>query len=221
MNDAISGFNDWSDTFANWQEASISELHGLMSGLVSVCNAPTAEEWQRLLTELAFTELDEAALVLLANEAEDIAAMLTDVDDCFDYLPLVPDDSHTLYERTMALKDWANGFMTGFGVTDSSLRADENEVLSDLAKIGAIRLSSDEDFNDEEQQTIENEYMQLLEFARMVPVTLSTGRKRKAVAKLALLAGMPLTAAGQPQNGLPATPEVVDAMAVNTTANPS
>ena len=76
-------------------------------------------------------------------------------------------NEHDLYERVMALKQWANRFMTGFGITDCSLSAEENEMLSDLAKIGAIRLSEDEDFEGGEES-----YLYICEFVRMIPVTL-------------------------------------------------
>ena len=40
MNDDISGWNDWEKAFENWTDVTISELHGLMTGLMTVCHAP-------------------------------------------------------------------------------------------------------------------------------------------------------------------------------------
>ena len=130
MNDDISGWNDWSKAFADWTDVTISELHGLMTGLMTVCHAPAKiEDWEQLLTELSFSLPNEAALTLLAEEAEDTSFQLKDKDDAYQYSPLVPDDEHDLYERVMALKEWANGFMTGFGVTDCNLKAEEHVMF--------------------------------------------------------------------------------------------
>ena len=104
MDDYISGWQDWSEAFNDWHDVTISELHGLVSGVASVCDAPTANVWQTLLTELSFSELEPKALELLTEEAQDLVALLVDEDDSYQFLPLLPDDDHPLYERLMALK---------------------------------------------------------------------------------------------------------------------
>ena len=125
---------------------------------------------------------------MLTEEAEDTVFQLKDKEDAYSYTPLVPDDEHDLYERVMALKQWANGFMTGFGITDCALSSEENEMLSDLAKIGGIRLEDDEDFEGGEES-----YLYIYEFARMVPVSFAT-RQRKPVKDIALIAGLAINA---------------------------
>ncbi len=188
MNDNISGWNDWQIAIEDWSDVSISELHGLMTGLMTVCHAPDEAVWSQVLEELSFAPLPEAALTLLTEEAEDTVFQLKDQDEAYAFSPLVPDDEHDLLERILALKQWSNGFMTGFGVSDCRISADENEMLSDLAKIGAIRLEDEDDFEGGEES-----YLQLFEFARMVPVSLAT-RKRKAVKELSLIAGLAIDA---------------------------
>lgn len=188
MNDDISGWNTWSLAIEDWTDVSISELHGFMTGLMTACEAPDEAGWATVLEELSFAPLPEPALTLLAEEAEDTVFQLKDKDDAYAYMPLVPDDEHDLYERVIALKQWANGFMTGFGITDCRLSIEENEILSDLAKIGAIRLEDDEDYEGGEEA-----YLHLYEFARMVPVSLAT-RTRKPVRSLALISGLPIDA---------------------------
>ncbi|WP_395143452.1 UPF0149 family protein [Moraxella atlantae] len=231
MDDFVSGWQDWQAAFDDKCDVSISELHGLMTGVLTVCDAPTAAVWQALLVELGFSELDASAIELLTEEAEDVAAQLMDGEERYQFSPLLPDDEHALNERLMALKDWANGFMTGFGVTDSALRPDERGLFGDLAKVGALAVTvteaaafedwtddnaDDEDgwhataaFNDigdngaddttedtddelaglDDNARMELAYMELLEFVRMVPVSVTQGRVRKAVDKLPLLAG--------------------------------
>ena len=188
MNDNISGWNTWLTAFDDWTDVSISEVHGLMTGLMTACNAPDEAVWAQVFEELSFGALPEPALTLLAEEAEDIVFQLKDKDDAYSYTPLVPDDEHDLYERVMALKQWANGFMTGFGITDCGISADENEMLSDLAKIGGIRLEEDEIFEGGEES-----YLHVYEFARMVPVSFAT-RQRKPVKELPLIAGLAIDA---------------------------
>ena len=211
MNDNISGWDDWSKAFEEWNDVTISELHGLMTGLMTACNAPDEQSWAAILEELSFTPLPGPALTLLTEEAEDTGFQLKDKDDAYSYTPLVPDDEHDLYERVMALKQWANGFMTGFGITDCRLSADENEMLTYLAKIGGIRLEDDEDFEGGEES-----YLEIYEFARMVPVSFAT-RKRKFVKDLPLIAGLAMDAKTtkelQAEGKLPKPmPPVVDVM---------
>lgn len=190
MDDYISGWNDWEQAFDDWRDVSISELHGLISGVLSVCDAPKAEEWQALLETLSFGELEKNALELVTEEGEDIVATLTDDNDSYQFMPLVPDDEHPLFERLMALSDWANGFMTGFGVTDSALRPEENALFNDLAKIGGLRVDEfDEALQGNDNPEGEAYYVELLEFVRIIPVSVAGGRVRKAVSKLPLIAG--------------------------------
>ena len=217
MNDNISGWNTWSTVFEEWTDVTISELHGFMTGMMTACDAPDEQVWATVLEELSFSPLLEPALTLLAEEAEDTVFQLKDKDDAYAFAPLVPDDEHDLYERVMALKQWSNGFMTGFGITDSHLTSEENEMLIDLAKIGGIRLEDDEDFEGGEES-----YLHLYEFARMVPVSFAT-RPRKPVKDLPLIAGLAIDAKTtkelQAEGKLPKRiPPVIDIMNKN---NPS
>lgn len=214
MNDNISGWNDWNAAFADWTDVTISELHGLMTGIMTACEAPSEEGWIELLTELSFSIPEPAALTLLTEEAEDTVFQLKDKDDAYAYTPLVPDDEHDLYERVMALKHWANGFLTGFGITDCRITADETEQLNTLSKIGGIRVDPDNEFEGGEES-----YLHLYEFARMVPVSFST-RKRKPVKELSLISGLSIDAKTalelQAEGKTPKPmPPVIDAMNQN------
>ena len=105
MQDDISGWTEWNAHFEGIEEiSSPSELHGLLTGIVCVTEAPTREEWTQILTTLNVPELNEEALALLTDEAEDVAHALS--EDELDYLPMLPDDEHLLQDRVQALSDW-------------------------------------------------------------------------------------------------------------------
>lgn len=183
--DYLSGWDDWVSAFGDWTDISISELHGIMTGIMTVCHAPDTDGWVRLLEEMSFGIPSESALELLTDYAEDVSFALKDKDDAYGYEPLVPDDEHELYERVLALKDWAGGYITGIGVAGVTLSADENELIGTLMEIATIRLDDEESLEGGEEM-----WLQLFEFARMVPVSLAV-RQRQDVKNLALLKGLP------------------------------
>ena len=169
MQDDISGWSEWQPNFSKIEEiSSPSELHGLLTGIICVTQAPSREEWQHILTTLEIPELSEEALALLADEAEDVAHALS--DDELDYLPLLPDDTHTLADRVQALADWCAGVVLGFGLASGHIRPDEMELIEHLQDVEG-----------------EQSYQELYEFVRLIPVSLSVGRKKIAVEESSLL----------------------------------
>lgn len=180
MQDDISGWNEWDAAFGLIPELTgASELHGLLMGIVTVAQAPTGEEWQHILQQLAFEPLSDEALQLLTDEGEDAAAALE--DDTLDYMPMLPDDQHLLEERVQALADWCNGVVLGFGLASGQLRPDEAELLQDLQEVAAVEFESSDDDEDGEAG-----YADLLEFVRLIPVSLALGREKHALADTAL-----------------------------------
>ena len=181
MQDDISGWTEWEGNFAEIEEiSSPSELHGLVTGIVCVAQAPTASEWQQILATLNVPPLDDEGLDMLAVEGEDVAHALS--EDELDYLPLLPDDEHTLAERVQALADWAAGVVLGFGLASGHIRADELELIEHLQDVAAVEF--DESDNDEEG---EQSYQELYEFIRLIPISLSMGRDKVAVSESSLL----------------------------------
>ena len=181
MQDDISGWSDWNQNFDEIEEiSSPSELHGLLTGIVCVTEAPNREEWLQILSTLDVPTLDENAVNMLAEEAEDIAHSLS--EDELDYLPMLPDDSHTLSERVQALADWCAGVVLGFGLASGRIRAEEEELIESLQDVASVEF--DEDDNDEEG---EESYQELYEFVRLIPVSLSMGRKKIPVLESSLL----------------------------------
>ncbi|WOE42527.1 UPF0149 family protein [Acinetobacter chinensis] len=181
MQDDISGWSEWNRNFSSIEEiSSPSELHGLLTGIVCVTNTPSREEWQQILNTLEVPELNEEALDILSDEAEDVAHALS--EDELDYLPLLPDDEHVLADRVQALADWCAGVVLGFGLASGHIRQDEMELIEHLQDVAAVEF--EESDNDEEG---EESYQELYEFVRLIPVSLSLGRKKIPVDESSLL----------------------------------
>lgn len=181
MQDDISGWATWEAFFQGIEEiSSPSELHGLLTGIVCVTEAPSLEEWQQILDTLNVPELEEDALAMLSEEAEDVAHALS--EDELDYLPMLPDDEHLLAERVQALADWCAGVVLGFGLASGHLRRDERDLIEHLQEVAAVEFEPSDDDEDGEMS-----YQELLEFVRLIPVSLAMGRKKIAVAESSLL----------------------------------
>ncbi|ENW83919.1 MULTISPECIES: UPF0149 family protein [unclassified Acinetobacter] len=181
MQDDISGWTEWNAHFDGIEEiSSPSELHGLLTGIVCVTQAPTTDEWSQILNTLNVPALQSEALESLTDEAEDVSHALS--DDELDYLPMLPDDSHLLVDRVQALADWCAGVVLGFGLASGHIRGEEQELIEHLQDVAAVEFEDSD--NDEEG---EESYQELYEFVRLIPVSLSIGRKKIAVAESSLL----------------------------------
>jgi len=181
MQDDISGWSQWHHNFSKIEElSSPSELHGLLTGIVCVTQAPTSEEWQQILTTLEIPALDEQVLSALVDEAEDVFHALS--DDELDYLPLLPDDEHALVDRVQALADWCAGVVLGFGLASGHIRPDEKELIEHLQDVAAVEFEESDDDEEGEQS-----YQELYEFVRLIPVSLSLGRQKVSITETPLL----------------------------------
>lgn len=194
MQDDISGWTDWSRNFSGIEEiSSPSELHGLLTGIVCVTQSPTREQWIQILETLEVSHIETEALELLEAEAEDVAHALS--EDELDYLPILPDDEHSLSERVQALADWCAGVVLGFGLASGHIRADEQELIEHLQDVASVEFDeSDDDAEGEES------YQELYEFVRLIPVSLSMGRKKVEIDETPLLKTVVKKTALQPND---------------------
>lgn len=181
MQDDITGWSEWESNFSKIEEiTSPSELHGLLTGIVCVTETPNQEEWLKILSTLNVPTLSPIQLALLTEEAEDVAHALS--EDELDYVPMLPDDEHVLGERVQALADWCAGVVLGFGLGSGHIRSNEQELIEHLQDVAAVEF---EDSDDDEEG--EESYQELYEFVRLIPVSLSVGRKKIPVSESTLL----------------------------------
>lgn len=198
MQDDISGWNIWSQQFQGIEEiSSPSELHGLLTGMLCITQSPNAEQWQQILGSLHVPLLANEALDLLCDESDDVLHALS--DDDLDYLPLLPDDTHSLQSRVTALADWCAGVVLGFGLASGHIRADECELIEHLQDVASVEFDAEDD--DEEGEL---SYQELYEFVRLIPVSLAMGRDRIKVEDSSLLKHL------QPQTHLTDAANVVE-----------
>jgi len=159
------------DEFANHLleqglEASPSELHGFLCGLLS--GGAAAEP------EVALNALDQSLGLVLHGELADHSMQLYTVtaaaleDEEFDFHPLLPDDDDDIVARTAALAAWSRGFLAGFahmtagtGKAPATLSEDSSEILKDFANIAQAGVDEGE-AGDE----AESAYMELVEYLR-------------------------------------------------------
>jgi uncharacterized protein len=94
---------------------------------------------------------------------------------------LLPSDDAPLTERAVALGQWCQGFLAGFGLNSrdsSALSTEATEVLQDLAAIAQVQDAL------EESDDGESDYMEVMEYLRVAPLLLFT-ETNKSVAPAA------------------------------------
>ena len=149
-----------------------AELHGSLCGLLAAGGQVGRTP---LLTVLQLEgdmprALDRADQVQLDALVTQTAAELADPELGFE--PRLPSDDRPLPERADALVDWCRGFLGGFGLAGAkphgALSDEAQELLRDLAAIGASSL----DFGEESED--EDALIEVHEFVRMGAMLLHT-----------------------------------------------
>jgi len=142
-----------------------SEVHGLLTGMLSATMAASFED---LVNELLEDEQDPQDALLRESihtwkELYDaVKAELYDPEMGFELL--LPDEELSLPDRLMALGDWCQGFVYGLGragIKPEMLKGDSAELLRDFIEISRISDQSGESEDDEAA------YMELVEYVRV------------------------------------------------------
>jgi uncharacterized protein len=143
---------------------SAAEAHGCLCGAMCTVAPFPANVW---ITELLPEDIAETALQsepVLQRLYNDTQRSLESED--LDFAPLLPDDEAAMSARIVALAQWAQGFLYGFGLgapvtAQDQLPGDIPEVLKDIGEIARA-----DDVPGEEEEALEQAYMELVEYLR-------------------------------------------------------
>ena len=100
-------------------EATLSELHGFLSGQLCISIVPAERLWQEFLEpksrdeDLIYDCYDTVKILI-----DEIRQQLSSED--FGFQLMIPDDDSAVEERAIALSEWCHGFLNGYGVGDQS-----------------------------------------------------------------------------------------------------
>jgi len=165
------------DEFANHLleqglEASPSELHGFLCGLLS--GGAAAEP------EVGLNALDQSLGLVLHGELADHTMQLYTVtaaaleDEEFDFHPLLPDEDDDIVVRTAALAAWSRGFLARHAhmtaeasKTPAAPSEDNREILKDFAAITQVAVDEAE-----AEEEAEGSYMELVDYLRFATLNL-------------------------------------------------
>jgi uncharacterized protein len=143
-----------------------AEGHGCLCG--ALCTSPdyTLERW---LDELVAIDGDEPDADLAPDDA--LRLLFADTHralrgDDMEFEPLLPDDDEPLERRAVALSQWCQGFLYGFGTgkptRDEDLKGQVSEVLRDLSHIASAAVDVGAAGEDEEEA-----YAEVIEYLRV------------------------------------------------------
>ncbi len=153
-------------------QASPSQLHGCLTGLLSAGVAPEPEYGLDALTQALHLDLYGELASRIMQLYEVTAAALRDEE--FSFHPLLPDDDEDIAVRTGELANWCEGFLAGFAfglagadATGASLSDQAGEVLRDIAAMAQAEAGPDE--SDDEA---EGSFSELVEYLRVAVVNI-------------------------------------------------
>jgi uncharacterized protein YgfB (UPF0149 family) len=151
---------------SNGHPVSPAELHGLLLGRSCAGAGFDPDTWLQDAAELLDSEPQEPVRQALIGLQEMVKGELSGSEVTI--ILLLPNDDAPLAERALALGQWCQGFLGGFGLTarDTALSAEAMEVLQDLAGIAQVQDAL------EESEDGENDYMEVMEYLRVAPLLL-------------------------------------------------
>ncbi len=151
-----------------------AELHGLLLGRSAAGAGFDHDSWLADAAELiqSDNEINDNVRNALIGLQEMVKGELTSSD--MTVVLLLPTDDAPLTERAIALGEWCQGFLSGFGLNyrDNALSTEGKEVLQDLAAISQVQDAL------EESEDAETDYMQVMEYLRVAPLLLFTETKK-------------------------------------------
>jgi len=143
-----------------------AELHGLLLGRSCAGASFEVDAWLNDAADLLGSQISDSVRQALIGLQEMVKGELAGGEVAL--VLLLPSDEVPLAERAVALGQWCQGFLGGFGLTarDAPLSAEAMEVLQDLAAIAQVQGSL------EESEEGESDYMEVMEYLRVAPLLL-------------------------------------------------
>ena len=144
-----------------------AESHGCLCGALCTTQQYPLESW---LDELAPDADEDPVDQNLADDRATLRLLFADTmralrGDEMEFQLLLPDDGAALVERALALSQWCQGFLYGFGIgrplARDELTAEVEEVLRDLTHISQASVETGADAEEEEQA-----YSEIVEYVR-------------------------------------------------------
>lgn len=139
-----------------------AESHGCLCGALCTMQEYPLESWlDELVPDAGDDPADDRAplRLLFADTLRDLRG------DEMEFQLLLPDDDAPLVERAMALSQWCQGFLYGFGiggeVPREQLSGEVEEVLRDLTHISQASVETGGDAEEEELA-----YAEIVEYVR-------------------------------------------------------
>lgn len=149
-----------------------AEVQGMVFGILGANAEPVLEQWA---SELLATVEDKAQVSGVRQVLEQLRAQAVeqiDEDDLRLQL-MLPGDDAPVADRSLALRDWCQGFLYGFGRSGRSSIADmsteSREALHDFGEIAQLDTSGTDD-DESDQQSL----MELEEYVRMSALMIRT-----------------------------------------------
>ena len=143
-----------------------AESHGCLCGALCTTQQYPVESW---LDELA-PDADEVSAEDPADDRATLRLLFADTvralrGDEMEFQLLLPDDDAALMERALALSQWCQGFLYGFGaggaVPREQLSGEVEEVLRDLTHISQASVETGAEAEEEELA-----YAEIVEYVR-------------------------------------------------------
>jgi hypothetical protein len=156
-----------------------AECHGFLCGYLCVNDSVQEDMFRKyLLSDMSDQQMCAECCKQITELAVEVCLKIASED--FTLELLLPDESSPLSERSAALIEWCEGFLSGLGiagVTDFDLLSFEcRELIQDLYKI--CRLDADEINGCGEEE--EAAFTELIEYVRMGAILLHVEMHKSA-----------------------------------------
>jgi yecA family protein len=155
-------------------EASPSELHGLLSGVI--CTGLKIRPDSIITLVLRHLDVESCSDANRAN----ILSMYAFIErEMFSsesrYALFLPDDELDITQRLRCLAAWCQGFLVGFGTASAQksitqFSAETEEALKDIVNISNLS----EDFSESDQESNEQAYVELVEYLKVAVLLMSS-----------------------------------------------